>query len=59
MIYALWISPVFDEINQETLMTVEMIAVAVFGLFGVVALSVVPWICIGTGLKDPDQDYIN
>jgi hypothetical protein len=40
-------------------MTVGMIALAIFGLTGVVALAVVPWICIGTGLKDKDQDYIN
>jgi len=39
-------------------MTVEMIAVAIFGLVGVVALAIVPWLCIGTGLKNPDQDYI-
>jgi len=34
-------------------------AIGFFGIGGVIALSVVPWICIGTGLKDPDQDYIN
>ena len=40
-------------------MTAGMILVAVVSMVGVVALSVVPWICIGTGLKNPDQDYIN
>jgi hypothetical protein len=40
-------------------MTVGMMLVAVVSIVGVVALSVVPWICIGTGLKDPNQDYIN
>jgi hypothetical protein len=40
-------------------MTVGMMLVAVVSILGVVALSVVPWICIGTGLKNPDQDYIN
>ena len=40
-------------------MTVGMILVAVVSMLGVVAISVVPWICIGTGLKNPDQDYIN
>ncbi len=40
-------------------MTAGMILVAVASLAGCVAISVVPWICIGTGLKDPDQDYIN
>jgi len=40
-------------------MTVGMMLVAVVSMIGVVAISVVPWICIGTGLKDPDQDYIN
>lgn len=33
------------------------IAIGLFGLGGVVALSIVPWLCIGTGLKDPNQDY--
>ncbi len=40
-------------------MTVGMMLVAVVTMIGVVAISVVPWICIGTGLKDPNQDYIN
>jgi len=40
-------------------MTAGMILVAVVSMLGVVAISVVPWICIGTGLKNPDQDYIN
>jgi len=40
-------------------MTVGMMLVAVVSMLGLVAISVVPWICIGTGLKDPDQDYIN
>ncbi len=40
-------------------MTVGMILVAVVSMIGLLAISVVPWICIGTGLKDPDQDYIN
>jgi len=37
--------------------TIALFAVGFFGISGVIALSVVPWICIGTGLKDPDQDY--
>jgi hypothetical protein len=40
-------------------MTVGMMLVAVVSIIGLIALSVVPWICIGTGLKNPDQDYIN
>lgn len=40
-------------------MTVGMMLVAVVSMLGLVAISVVPWICIGTGLKDPNQDYIN
>jgi len=40
-------------------MTVGMMLVAVVSMIGVVAISIVPWICIGTGLKNPDQDYIN
>ncbi len=34
------------------------IAVGFFGLGGVFALAIVPWVCIGTGLKDPNQDYV-
>jgi len=33
------------------------IAIGFFGLGGVIALAVVPWICIGTGLKDPNKEY--
>jgi len=40
-------------------MTVGMMLVAVVSIIGLIAISVVPWICIGTGLKNPDQDYIN
>lgn len=37
---------------------ISLIAIAVFGVGGVLALAVVPWLCIGTGLKNPNQDYI-
>lgn len=33
------------------------IALFVFGIGGCVALAVVPWACIGTGLFDRDQQY--
>lgn len=36
----------------------SLAAIAVFGLGGVFALAIVPWMCIGTGLKDANQDYI-
>jgi hypothetical protein len=36
---------------------VTAITVGIVGLGGVFALSVVPWVCIGTGLKNPDKDY--
>ncbi len=38
--------------------SIGMIAVAIFGVGGVIALAIVPWICIGTGLKNSDQDYV-
>jgi len=37
--------------------TAAQFAIGFFGLGGVFALAIVPWLCIGTGLKDPDQDY--
>ena len=33
------------------------IALIVFGLGGVVALAIVPWACIGTGLYDKNKKY--
>ena len=33
------------------------VALAIFGLGGVVALAIVPWACIGTGLYDKDKKY--
>jgi hypothetical protein len=33
------------------------IALAIFGLGGVVALAIVPWACIGTGLFEKDKKY--
>ena len=33
------------------------IALFVFGIGGCVALAVVPWACIGTGLIDKDKQY--
>jgi hypothetical protein len=38
--------------------TIALFAIGFFGVGGVVAISIVPWICIGTGLKDPDQEYV-
>lgn len=37
---------------------ISLAAIVIFGVGGVLALSVVPWICIGTGLKNPDKEYI-
>ncbi len=37
---------------------ISLTVIAVFGVGGVLALAVVPWLCIGTGLKNPNQDYI-
>ncbi len=36
---------------------ISLFAIAVFGVGGVIALAVVPWVCIGTGLKDPNKKY--
>jgi len=33
------------------------IALFVFGIGGCVALAVVPWACIGTGLIDKNKQY--
>ena len=33
------------------------IALIIFGLGGVVALAIVPWACIGTGLYDKNKKY--
>lgn len=33
------------------------IALIIFGLGSLLALSVVPWICIGTGLYDKNKKY--
>lgn len=42
---------------MEELTLATKIALAVFGLGSCVALSIVPWVCIGTGLFNKDQDY--
>jgi len=36
----------------------SLVAIAIFGVGGVFALSIVPWICIGTGLKDSNKEYV-
>jgi len=33
------------------------ITLIIFGLGGVVALAIVPWACIGTGLYDKNKKY--
>lgn len=33
------------------------VALIIFGLGGVVALAIVPWACIGTGLYDKSKKY--
>lgn len=42
---------------MEELSLVVKIAMIIFGLGGVVALAIVPWACIGTGLFDKDKEY--
>ena len=41
---------------EELSFTVKM-AMVIFGLGGVVALAIVPWACIGTGLYDKNKEY--
>jgi len=38
--------------------TVVLFAIAFFGVGGVIALSIVPWICIGTGLSGKEIEYV-
>jgi hypothetical protein len=33
------------------------VALFIFGIGGAVALAIVPWACIGTGLYDKDKKY--
>jgi len=33
------------------------IAIGIVGLGGVIALSVVPWVCMGDGLKNKNKKY--
>jgi hypothetical protein len=42
---------------MEELTFATRIALAVFGLGGVVALAIIPWACIGTGLYEKDKKY--
>lgn len=37
---------------------ISLAAIAIFGVGGVIALSIVPWVCIGTGLKDKNKEYV-
>lgn len=42
---------------MEELSLALKIALIIFGLGGTVALAIVPWACIGTGLYDKDKKY--
>ena len=42
---------------METVSFGIKIALIIFGLGGVIALAIVPWACIGTGLYDKDKKY--
>jgi len=44
---------------MEELSIIVKIAMIIFGLGGVVALAIVPWACIGTGLFDEDKEYLS
>ena len=42
---------------MEELSLAVKVAMIIFGLGGVVALAVVPWACIGTGLFNKNKNY--
>ena len=42
---------------MEELSIIVKITMIVFGLGGVLALAIVPWACIGTGLYNKDKEY--
>ena len=42
---------------MEELSLAVKVAMVIFGLGGVIALAIVPWACIGTGLFDPNKKY--
>ena len=42
---------------MDELSLVAKIAMFVFGIGGAVALAIVPWACIGTGLFDKSKKY--
>lgn len=42
---------------MQELPLLTIIALSIFGLGGAIALSIVPWACIGTGLFDQDKEY--
>lgn len=42
---------------MEELSLATKVALFIFGIGGVIALAIVPWACIGTGLYDKDKKY--
>lgn len=42
---------------MEELSLVVKVAMIIFGLGGVIALAIVPWACIGTGLFNENKKY--
>ncbi len=42
---------------MQELPLLTIIALSVFGLGGAIALAVVPWACIGTGLFNQNKSY--
>lgn len=44
---------------MEELSLVVKITMIIFGLGGIVALAIVPWACIGTGLYNKDKKYLS
>jgi hypothetical protein len=42
---------------MEELSLAARIALFIFGIGGCIALAIVPWACIGTGLYDKNKKY--
>ena len=43
--------------TMQELPLITIITLSIFGLGGAVALSIVPWACIGTGLYNQNKRY--
>ncbi|MDE0308518.1 MAG: hypothetical protein OXI60_01620 [Acidiferrobacterales bacterium] len=42
---------------MQELPLLTILALTIFGLGGAIALAIVPWACIGTGLYNQNKEY--